>query len=99
MRNRTIRDAMAVVLTPCFIGLVLTLAPIDSRFTGGLIGADVACAQSSSDPTTRCVEWWERMVKEAAEECGGPAHCQTACDPSTGDPSGVLSSCICLQVS
>lgn len=77
-----------------FVGGLLTLAPIDSNYTGGIFGAQPLCAQES--PTEACLDAWEDLVLAADRHCaeGLVAFCQVACDPETGALLQSLCACV-----
>ena len=89
------KSLFASLLPACCIALVFTVAPVDSTYTGGIIGAGPLCAQE--DPVALCTEAWEDIVSTHSKYCpkGTTAHCQVACDRQTGELGH--SSCICAQ--
>ena len=74
--------------------MVFTLAPVDSKYTAGLIGAEPVCAQSG---IFDCLRHWQNITEAVQEGCppDTDAHCQMTCDLDTGDIGYV--SCICAQ--
>ncbi|MDE0578294.1 MAG: hypothetical protein OXI29_00350 [bacterium] len=78
--------------TALFFGCLLTLAPVDSTYTGGIFGAEPLCAQE--DPIERCNGGWEERVRDAVEFCEGEAFCDVGCNAK----GKVVSwECCCLE--
>lgn len=87
---KKVRDSLVAVVPACCIALVFTFAPVDSSYTGGIIGAEPLCAQE--DPA----DAWEAIGAVAEWICGGdPTYCEMGCDPTTGDVSWFY--CFCIQ--
>lgn len=93
---RCLKNSLHTVLPALCIALVFTLAPVDNRYTAGIIGAEPVCAQ---DPGAilNCVMAWRDMVDTMQRWCpaGTTAHCDVSCDFDTGEIG--YASCICVQ--
>ncbi len=92
---RNLNGVLATLLPASCIALVFTLAPVDSRYTAGIIGAEPLCAQDQG-AINRCIEAWRDQVESWDRHCppGTRAHCEVSCGL---DGSGGQSHCICAQ--
>ncbi len=77
------KGRIAAVLPACCIAFVFTFAPVESTYTGGIIGAEPLCAQE--DPADACEAAWEAIGAFGKWICdGGPTYCEVGCDSRTG---------------
>lgn len=88
------KNSFAAIFPACCIALVFTVAPIDSTYTAGMIGAKPVCAQDSG--VDSCLEAWETITAVVDLFCpaGTRAHCDISCGLD-GDVGQV--NCICVQ--